>query len=437
MRQQLAKAVEKSEEEIRESMWIEVIKNVERLYAELANTHTEIEQKDRELKSAKSFTDNIIKSMKNVLLVCDEKGKIKLINQAGLSLLGYEAHELTGQKVDEVFADSAKSKKVIKKSICPHGESEGTLDLESVFIAKSGVKIPMAISCSTLKDDNENVIGTVLVAQDLRNIKDLIRKAAKAAQAYRIKALELEKAYNELQQLQSHLVQAEKLAYLGKLAAGIAHEINNPLTSVLGIASFLLKKMSEDDPMNEDFQLIVEETKRCKRIVEDLLEFSRQREPEKSPADINKIIEESLVIIEKQHFFHNISIIKKFCDQLPEVMIDKSQIKQVFMNMILNAYDAMPDGGALTVETALTDDGKFIDIKFIDTGTGILEADIPRLFDPFFTTKGKAKGVGLGLSVSHSIITRHGGDISVASTVGQGSTFTIKLPVMKGTKNVN
>lgn len=426
------RVLERSEEEIRESMWIEVIKNIEQLYAELANIHTEIEKKDRELRASKSFTDNIIKSMKNTLIVCDEKGNIKMANESAVNLFGYSQNELLGQKIDTLFAQKDVYKKIISKSIYSQKSREGILDLESVFLMKSGEKIPMAISCSSLKDDEENILGTVIVAQDLRKIKNLIKKAAKAAEAYRNKATELEKAYKELQQLQKHLIQSEKLAYLGKLSAGIAHEINNPMTSVLAMTSFLLKKLPGDSPLVEDLHLVVEETKRCKKIVEDLLEFSRQREPEKSLSDINEIIGGSLAIVEKQPFFHNIKIVKKFDKSLPDIMVDKNQIKQVFVNMILNAQDAMPDGGTLTVETDMVSDSKSLEIRFTDTGCGIHEEDIPRLFDPFFTTKRKTKGTGLGLSVSFSIISRHGGSINVVSKLDQGSTFIIKLPLEKG-----
>lgn len=423
------KIIEKSDDEIRESMWIEVIKQTEQMYAELAKSHTEIETKDRELRASKSFTENIIRSMKNVLIVSDAHGEIRIVNEAASRIFGYPQDELVGKKIEEILAPGEREKKVIQRSLYPHTASEGVLDMESVFVTRSGDRIPMTFSCSPLKDDDENIIGTVIVAQDLSNIKRLVNEADTAARAYRNKAIELERALTDLKQLQDHLIQSEKLAYLGKLAAGIAHEINNPLTTVLAITSFQLKKIAEDDPMLEDFQLIVEETKRCKKIVEELLEFSRQRAPEKSSTDVNQIVAESVSILAKQPFFHNIEIVRKFREQLPAAMVDRNQIKQVFMNMMLNAQEAMSDRGTLTVETALDRNREFIEIRFTDTGQGIHKDDIPRLFDPFFTTKNKAKGTGLGLSVSYGIITRHGGKIDVRSTPGRGSTFTVKIPV--------
>jgi PAS domain S-box-containing protein len=421
--------LEKSKEEIRESMWIEVIKNIEHMYAELASIHAEIERKDHELKTSKSFTDNIIKSMRNVLVVTDERGNLKMANDAAARLFGYSMNELIGRKIEMLFVNKEAFKRIITRISRSARSKRGTLDLESVFVTKTGAKIPMAICCSTLTDEEGNAVGTVIVAQDLRRIKNLVIKAAKAADAYRLKALELQKAYNELKGLQKHLIQTEKLTYLGKLAAGIAHEINNPMTGVLAMTSFLLKKLPAGSPLCEDLNLVVEETKRCKKIVEDLLEFSRQKEPEKTLCNLNTIIEESLAIIEKQPFFHNIEISRQLDDSLPAVMVDKNQIKQVFVNLILNAHDAMPEGGSLKVETAFRDGENMIEIRFADTGCGINQEDIPRLFDPFFTTKEKAKGTGLGLSVSHEIISRHGGAINVESRPNAGSTFVVRLPV--------
>lgn len=433
----LPKSIEKSEEEFRESMWIEVINQTERLYAELVVSHTEVENKDRELRASKFFAENIIKSMKNVLVVLDEKGEMKVVNKAASDLFGYSQNELIDQKLEKLFAPEEFCKKLISKSINPHESPEGVLDLESVFVTKTGIKIPMTFSCSPMRDEENNIIGSVVVAQDLRKIKSFIKKVAKAARAYRNKAFELAKAYKELQQLQNHLIQSEKLAFIGKLAAGIAHEINNPLTSVLAMSSFMLGKIQKDDSTAGDLQIIVEETKRCKRIVEELLEFSRQREPERSPADVNRVIENCLAVVEKQHFFHNIKIVTKFEEHLPDTMVDKNQIKQVFVNIILNAQEAMPEGGTLTVRTQLAADGRFVEIRFIDTGYGISKEDIPRLFDPFFTTKRKTKGTGLGLSISYGIVSKHGGTINVISNVNEGSTFILKLPIEQGAANAH
>lgn len=231
----------------------------------------------------------------------------------------------------------------------------------------------------------------------------------------------------ELKKINDQLFRSEKLASLGKLAAGVAHEINNPLTGVLTNSSLLLEDLEDGDPRKEDVQVIVNETIRCREIVKRLLDFARQTKPQKKQSDLNALIENIILLVRNQSAFRNI-IIKKVLDpSIPEVMVDADQIQQVFINFILNASEAMQNGGQLVVETRLTTAKDFIEIKFTDSGGGISEKDKRRIFDPFFTTK--QQGTGLGLSISHGIIERHGGKIILDSALGKGTTFTIFLPV--------
>ena len=235
----------------------------------------------------------------------------------------------------------------------------------------------------------------------------------------------LEKGRNEQRVLQQQVANAEKLASLGRLAAGVAHEINNPLTGVLTSGHLLLKKTSEDAPEREDLEIIVKETARCRGIIKGLLDFARQTEPEMKLSDINEIIGDSLSLIKNQASFHNVEINKELTQPLPLVSADPNQIEQVFINVIINAQEAMPNGGVLTISSMHKD--RFIEVKFIDTGCGIPEENIGKLFDPFFTTKEKSKGTGLGLAVSYGIIEGHQGSIEVESKLGQGTTVIIKL----------
>lgn len=417
----MEEVIRKSEEQFQESMWIEIIRQIEKMYAELINSQTEIERKNKELLEAKEFTDEIIRSMVDALIVVDAQGNIKMVNQATLDLLGYKEEEILGKPVGILFEEKISNsyfKKLIKEGFAR--------DLEVYFRTKTGKKVPMTLSGSTMRNSEGRISGAVGVAKDLREVKRLLAEAA-TAEAERKKAAELEKAYKELQQLQDQLIQTEKMASLGKLAAGVAHELNNPLTGILTFAHLLLKKTPEDDPLREDLEVIVTEATRCKRIVQGLLDFARQREPEKSPTDINKVIEDSLSLVENQASFQNIEIIKELKPDLPKIMVDVNQIQQVFMNIILNAAEAMPQGGYLTISTQVVNG--FIEIKFIDTGCGIPQENIGRLFDPFFTTKEAGKGTGLGLAVSHGIVTKHQGRIEVESQVGKGATFTVKLPI--------
>lgn len=235
----------------------------------------------------------------------------------------------------------------------------------------------------------------------------------------------------ELRLAENQLFQSEKLASLGKLAAGVAHEINSPLTGVLTYSSLLLKERKDQDPEKEDLEVIVNETNRCKRIVKGLLDFARQTEPDKAPSDINEVIEKSIDLISHQASIQSIRIEKKIKPDIPRIMIDKGQIQQVFINILLNAIEAMPQGGTLTVSSAIQD--QMLTIGFADTGAGIPEENLRKIFDPFFTTKKQGRGTGLGLSVSYGIIERHHGKLEVKSKVGKGTTFTIRLPIEEKT----
>ncbi len=232
----------------------------------------------------------------------------------------------------------------------------------------------------------------------------------------------------ELQQVQDQLIHAGKMAALGELAAGVAHEINNPLTGVLTFSSLLLKKVDETHPWRKDLETIVQQTSRCRNIVKGLLDFARQRKPDKKQWDIHTLIERTISLVEKQAPFQDIRIIKEFKTDLPRLFLDGDQIQQVFMNILLNASDAMAGkAGSLTIKTE-SRDGK-VEISFRDTGPGISKDHLSKLFDPFFTTKETGKGTGLGLAISYGIIQSHGGEIKVESEEGNGAIFRIRLPI--------
>jgi two-component system NtrC family sensor kinase len=238
----------------------------------------------------------------------------------------------------------------------------------------------------------------------------------------------VEERTSELQEMQAHLVQSEKLASLGKLAAGIAHEINNPLGGILIYSHLILEDTPKDIPAYENLKKIVKETTRCKNIVKSLLEFARPKEPEMVLSDITEVIERALEIVERQALFQNIAIRKDYAP-LPKVVADASQLQQVFMNIILNAAEAMDGCGMLTIRTAIHEAAGILSVEFTDTGHGIKPEDMKRLFEPFFSTKEVGQGTGLGLAISYSIIHKHGGNIQVRSEPGKGSTFAIQLPL--------
>ncbi len=228
------------------------------------------------------------------------------------------------------------------------------------------------------------------------------------------------------------LMRSEKLAALGRMAAGIAHEINNPLTGTLMYGHFLLKRLPEGSQDREDAKIIVDETTRCRELIRNLLDFSREIPPRKGLTHIDIILEKTVNIVKNQIYFKEVDIIRKKSDDLPELMVDQDQIQQVLINLLLNAAEAMPGGGDLVIETAHDKIKRKVIISVTDTGAGISPENLDRIFDPFFTTKETGKGTGLGLAVSYGIIKRHGGRIIVKSAAGTGTTFTVILPVNSG-----
>ena len=228
--------------------------------------------------------------------------------------------------------------------------------------------------------------------------------------------------------LRNQVTRAEQLASIGRLAAGVAHEINNPLTAVLTFAHLLHDKPHVTDEDREDLDLIIHETTRAADIVRGLLDFARERPVLMEPLDLNDVVRRTVRLIANQKKFEHVAIGEHLQNDLPEINGDMNQLQQVLLNLSLNACTAMPDGGRLDITTAATD-GKVV-LKVADTGCGIKPEHLEQIFEPFFTTQDVGKGTGLGLSVSHGIVEQHGGEMEVRSQEGQGTTFTIILPVM-------
>jgi two-component system, NtrC family, sensor kinase len=225
-------------------------------------------------------------------------------------------------------------------------------------------------------------------------------------------------------------MESERLALVGQLAANVAHELNNPLQGIVTYSHLLLEKDICDQPTNQNIQKIVTQANRCRDIIRGLLDFSRQRKPDKTLSDVNSIITEGISLVENQALFQNIHIAMNLDQNLPKVVIDPSQIVRVFINLIVNAAEAMEGSGKLTI-TSMTDADKgCIEVDVADTGPGIPEENLEKIFDPFFTTKETGHGVGLGLAISYGIIKEHKGSISVESNVGKGTTFTVRLPIV-------
>lgn len=244
--------------------------------------------------------------------------------------------------------------------------------------------------------------------------------------------LRVEERSNELQKVQNQLIRTEKLASLGELVAGIAHEINNPLTGILMYASLLQEEPRLDPALRGDVDIIVSETERCAKIVRGLLEFSREKNPVLEPTSIPLVMNAALSILRSQSLFQDVTFIIDYEPDIPDIPVAANMIEQVFVNMLVNAGQAMPDGGTLSIRIQRHPSQEMILVEISDTGCGIPEEHLQKIFDPFFTTK-ENRGTGLGLSVSYRIIENHGGSIDVKSSPGKGTTFTILLPIEAST----
>jgi len=217
------------------------------------------------------------------------------------------------------------------------------------------------------------------------------------------------------------------LITLGRLVAGVAHEIGNPLTGILTYAYLLRDSLDENDPRREDVEMIIQETLRCREIIHRLLDFAREVKLKRERFDLNQLIRRSVRLIEKQKDFSHIKFIYELEENLPEIEADPHQIEQVILNLVLNACEAMPDGGRLWIRTRAKED--FVEIEVEDEGVGIPPDKLEVIFEPFYTTKKEKGGTGLGLSICYGIIKSHSGDIKVESTFGKGSKFTVVLPI--------
>ena len=253
---------------------------------------------------------------------------------------------------------------------------------------------------------------------------------AKLAETFNLMAFSLKERDERLKEYtQQQIMKSERLATLGQLAAGVAHEINNPLGAILMYSHLSLEELDTEDPRRKNLEKVAAEATRCKNIVRGLLDFARQSEPNVEEADANEILRRTLSVLQNQSQFQNIMINTTLSTSLPKVMMDSGQIQQVFTNIILNAAEAIDEQGEVTIATRIDESGQFVEIEFKDTGCGISRKNLDKIFDPFFTTKEVGHGTGLGLAVSYGIIARHRGTIEVKSSPGEGTTFIVKLPL--------
>ena len=299
--------------------------------------------------------------------------------------------------------------------VVPISENDGIL-VGTDFLnpkTKKTWKVAAVIAENLLMDDNQTS-RLQEALQELENLQQELQARVSAQQA-----------------AEARLIQTTKLAAVGEMAAGVAHELNNPLTTVVGFSELVLESLPSDSPQRADMVVVLKEARRARDVVRRLLDFSRQSETLRTKADLNELIRDVLSLM--QHMFHinGVSISTVFDERLPWVSIDRNQMKQVFLNLFHNALNAMPGGGELSIETRQTPRYglPFASVSIKDNGTGISSDNLSRIFEPFFTTRAGQGGTGLGLSVTYGIISEHDGAIEVESSPGKGSTFTVFLPL--------
>lgn len=250
------------------------------------------------------------------------------------------------------------------------------------------------------------------------------------AGSFNAMAIALKKRDEQLKEFTTQKIMAsERLALIGQLSANVAHELNNPLTGIVTYSHLILETTDQDDPKKPSLEKIVGQATRCRDIIRGLLDFSRQRKPDKALSNINTVMEQCLSFVENQALFLNIKITKHFQEDLPMMVVDASQIERVIMNLIINAAEAMDGNGELILTTRSIQDNTYVELEFQDTGPGITEENIDKIFDPFFTTKDVGHGTGLGLAISFGVVKAHHGTITVESELGKGTTFIVRLPV--------
>ncbi|HOJ17958.1 MAG: PAS domain S-box protein [Ignavibacteriales bacterium] len=280
--------------------------------------------------------------------------------------------------------------------------------------------------------DNENYLGVVLLSQDITEKKELEDKLKKYNEELEMKVkertVEIEKAYEQIKIAQTQLIQSEKMAAIGQFVSGLAHEINSPLDGIQNCLQVILNDLDNREQTQKYAELSLESTYKIEMLVRKLLSYARSHKLTMSDVDINFILKDILSLTSLKLSKNHVRLVTKLAEEIPLIYGDAHYLEQVFVNLILNASDAMPDGGELTVSTGLSEEGS-VEIKVADTGTGIPQKNMDKIFDPFFTTKQKHNGTGLGLYLAYSFVTQHNGEISVKSNEGKGTEFRVKLPL--------
>ncbi len=372
------------------------------------NDITQQKQLQGEFRRRNTFFHNLIESSVDGIIASDMQGQIMLFNQAAQDLMGYNEQETKSLHVTKLYNDGVAYELIKRMRSDAFGPQGKLLRHELIVKHKDGHDIPVSFSGGIIYD-RQSEIATFGLFTDLRAMQQI---------------------EEDLEQTHKMLMQSEKMAGLGRLAAGVAHEINNPMSGIMLYANLIQEEIGEDNPAQQDLNTIIHEAERCKVIVADLLEFSHQTTYEMELVDLNDIVQKTLTILQHQPLFQNISITQDLDADLPTIYGNSIRLNQVVMNIIVNAAQAMEGDGSLTITCRGRANHDINELLIKDSGPGIDNDLLEKIFDPFFTTKALGEGTGLGLSVSYAIIKEHKGSIRVQSSPDTGTTFTLRFPVV-------
>lgn len=368
---------------------------------------TRLKTLEQALKETKLFLEKLIQSSAMAIVAADRYGNILLMNAAAEELFGYSADHAVRHIAAVTLYPPGVAKEIMRQLQDEEAGGKGKLTgTRTRILNANGEEVPVELTASIIYEDDEEV-ATMGIYQDLRDRLEVERRLAET---------------------RAKLAQSEKMASIGQLAAGVAHELNNPLTSILFDANMVRESLAEADANRESLQLIIDDVYRCKDIVKNLLAYSRQTSPMRDIIQLNDLVEQSLSLIRDQKLFANVKLVKDLSDEMMLIHVDKNQISQVIINLVMNAVAAMDGSGTLAFRTYRNKAARQVFLEVSDTGCGIAEENLSKIFDPFFTTKEVGSGTGLGLSTAFGNVNENKGKISVKSTGPEGTTFLIEFP---------
>ncbi len=364
----------------------------------------------------------------NAIVITDAMGRIIWVNHAFTESSGFKTEEAIGKtpRLLKSGKQPPEFYKVMWKTILAGEVWHNTITNR----CKDGSQIEEDLTITPILDEEQKITHFIGIKQDITELKNTEQALKDTNERLQDAVFSLQDKSDELAAMTQQLWQASKLATMGELSASIAHELNNPLATVSLRTESLLDQLDENDPKRRALEVISQEVDRMANLVGNLLTFSRRSHRQISTIDVSEELSSSLDLIHYHLQSHRIEIVKDFAPGLPTIQADRQQLRQVFLNLLTNAGDAMPNGGAITVRAlpATLEDKNALLIELSDTGTGIDEADLPKLWEPFFTTKSEGKGTGLGLPICRRTIEEHKGTISISSYRGEGTTVSVLLP---------